>query len=93
MHVISRRRLLAFGANHADAVDPLDRWYRIAKKATWENFAELRADFSTADQTAEHVIFNIGGNKYRLIASVYHVNQVLLVRGIFTHKEYDNLDL
>jgi mRNA interferase HigB len=93
MHVISRRRLLLFGADHADAVDPLDRWYRIAKKATWANFAELRSDFGSADLASGHTIFNIAGNKYRLVATVYHDTQVLLVRGIYTHKEYDDLDL
>src|SRR4051794_8965285 len=50
MHVISRKRIREFGADHADAVEPLDRWYRIAKKATWANFAEVRTDFGSADQ-------------------------------------------
>ena len=90
--VMSRRRLREFGDDHADAVEPLDRWYRIAKKASWANFAELRSDFGTADQTAHHTIFNIGGNKYRLVTSVYYDTQVLLVRGIYTHADYDDLE-
>jgi mRNA interferase HigB len=93
MHVMSRKRLLQFGAIHADAVEPLDRWYRIAKKATWANFAELRADFPSADQVSGHTIFNIGGNKFRLVTTVYYDTQVLLVRGVYTHKDYDDLDL
>jgi mRNA interferase HigB len=91
MHMISRRRLREFGANHADSVEPLDRGYRIAKRATWANFAEVRSDFGSADQIGDFTIFNIGGNKYRLVVSIYYSNQVLLVRSIYKHKEYDDL--
>jgi mRNA interferase HigB len=92
MHVISRRRLLVFGNDHADAVEPLDRWYRVAKKATWANFAEVRADFGSADQVGDYTVFNIAGNKFRLVAEIFHDNQVLLVRGVYTHKDYDDLE-
>jgi mRNA interferase HigB len=93
LHVITRRRLLVFGETHADAVEPLDRWYRVAKRATWANFAEVRADFGSADQKGKHTIFNIGGNKFRLVTTIHYSNQVLLVRGVYTHKEYNDLDL
>jgi mRNA interferase HigB len=93
MHVISHRRLVLFGADHADAVEPLDRWYRIAKRATWANFAEIRADFGSADQVGAFTIFNIAGNKFRLVAEIFHHHQVLLVRGIYTHADYDDLNL
>jgi mRNA interferase HigB len=92
MHVISHRRLVLFGADHADAVVPLDRWYRIAKKATWANFAEIRADFGSADQVGVFTIFNIAGNKFRLVAEIFHADQVLLIRGVYTHKDYDDLN-
>jgi mRNA interferase HigB len=93
MHVISRKMLVSFGNDHADALEPLDRWYRIAKRATWSNFAELRADFGSADQVGHHTIFNIAGNKFRLVAMIFYNHQVLLVRGVYTHQEYDQLDL
>jgi mRNA interferase HigB len=93
MHVISRKMLVVFGADHADSVEPLDRWYRIAKRATWANFAELRAGFGSADQVGIHTIFNIGGNKYRLVAIIYFEDQVLFVRGVYTHQDYGNLKL
>jgi mRNA interferase HigB len=92
MHVISRKALVDFGADHAEAVEPLDRWYRVARKATWANFAEVRADFGSADQVGDHTIFNIAGNKFRLVALIFHNQQVLLVRGVYTHKDYDKLD-
>ena len=93
MHVISRRRLREFGADHPDAAEPLDRWYRIAKRATWANFAEVRADFGSADQVGTFTVFNIAGNKFRLLAEIIHSHQVLLIRGVYTHKDYDDLDL
>jgi mRNA interferase HigB len=93
MHVISRKTLVAFGKDHADAVEPLDRWYRIAKRATWANFAEIRADFGSADQAGPLTIFNIAGNKFRLVAEIFHNHQVLLIRGVYTHADYDDLDL
>jgi mRNA interferase HigB len=91
--VISRKALLKFGEKHEAAVEPLDRWYRIAKRAEWESFAELRADFGSADVVGEYTVFNIGGNKFRLLAAVYYEDQVLLIRGVYTHREYDDLDL
>jgi mRNA interferase HigB len=93
VHVISRRRLREFGADHPDAVEPLGRWYRIAKKATWTNFAEIRADFGSADQVGALTVFNIAGNKFRLVAEIFHGHQVLLIRGVYTHKDYDDLNL
>ena len=92
MHVISHKRLIDFGSVHGDAVVPLDRWYRIAKKATWTHFGELRADFPSADQVTHYTIFNIGGNKYRFVTDIYFEDQVLLIRGVFTHREYNKLD-
>ncbi len=91
MHVISRKRLVAFGKGHADSVEPLDRWYRVAKRATWANFAEVRADFGSADQTQGFTIFNIAGNKFRLVAEIHYNDRVLLVRGVYTHDVYDEL--
>jgi mRNA interferase HigB len=93
VHVISRKALVKFGEKHEDAVEPLDRWYRVAKRAEWGSFAELRADFGSADLVGEYTVFNIGGNKFRLLAAVYYENQVLLIRGVYTHREYDDLDL
>lgn len=92
MHVISRKRLVEFGADHLDSITPLDRWYRIAKKASWSSFAELRADFPSADQVGHSTIFDIGGNKFRLVADIDFDDQVLLIRGIYTHRDYDKLE-
>jgi len=89
MHIISRKRLLEAGARHNDLIEPLDLWYRIAKKATWANLVDLRQQMPSADLTGKYMVFNIKGNAYRLIAEVYFTSQVILVRHVLTHAEYD----
>ena len=63
----------------------MDHWYRIAKRATWSSFADVKQSFNAADFVAPYVVFNIGGNKYRLIAEMNFMRRVLFVRGILTH--------
>jgi mRNA interferase HigB len=66
----------------------MDHWYRVAKRATWASFADVRQTFNMADFVAPYVVFDIGGNKYRLIAEINFTRKVLLIRGIMTHQEY-----
>ena len=89
MHVISRKRLRQFWEKHSDAQAPLEDWWRIAKAAEWKSLPETRRTFPHADAVGNCTVFNIGGNKYRLIAKVYYISQVLLVRFVLTHGEYD----
>lgn len=96
MHVISRRMIREFLESHrhseADAT-AFDRWYRIAKRAEWVDFASIKGDFPAADRKSGYVIFDIGGNKYRIIAEVNHVTQKLYLRHVLTHAEYDDIEL
>ncbi|MGP0063769.1 MAG: type II toxin-antitoxin system HigB family toxin [Isosphaeraceae bacterium] len=64
----------------------------VVRKARWRNFSDLRATFGNADQVEKFVVFNIGGNKYRLIAQIYYQDAVILIRRVLTHKEYDKGD-
>jgi mRNA interferase HigB len=64
-------------------------WYAITKRAAWKHFADLRADFPAADQVGIFTVFNIGGNKYRLIAAIKYRWQIVYIRQILTHKGYD----
>ena len=63
-------------------------WYRISKRAAWQNLAELREDFSHADSVGDFTVFNIGGNKYRLIVVIKYRWQVIFICHVLTHKEY-----
>jgi mRNA interferase HigB len=94
MRVISRRALVEYGKDHADAVGPLDRWYRITDKADWQSFDDVRQTFPSADyyktpNDTEVVVFNIGGNNHRLIAGVRYEKHIVFVLEIMTHPEYD----
>lgn len=89
MHVISEKKLRHFWADHPDAEQPLKAWLKRTEGATWANFAELRADYPHADQYGRCIIFNIAGNKYRLITAVHFNRQKVYVRWVLTHNEYD----
>jgi mRNA interferase HigB len=73
---------------HPNARSALDHWYRVAKRASWSSFVDVKQSFNTADFLAPHVVFDIGGNKYRLIAEMNFTRRVLFIRAIMTHKEY-----
>ena len=88
MHVVSHKTIRTFCDEHPHARSAMDHWYRVAKRATRSSFAEVKASFNTANFVAPHVIFDIGGNKYRLIAEMNFTRRVLFIRRIMTHKEY-----
>ena len=89
MHVISKKALRKFWESHPDAQEPLLRWYRIVSQTDFESYFQLRQTFPSADLVGRHVVFNIGGNKYRLIASIHFNRNKLYVRDVLTHREYD----
>lgn len=89
MHIITRKRLLEFGIRYLDSVESLDRWYRIVRRCNFNSFAELRRTFPQADQVGKFTVFNIGGNKYRLITYIVFSRRRIYIRHVLTHSEYD----
>lgn len=89
MHVISQKRVWEAQAAHKDAATALEGWYRIIKSNTFENFAQLRRTFPSVDKVNDKYVFNIGGNKLRLIANINFERNKLFIRCILTHKDYD----
>jgi len=94
MHVISMKKLREFWEQHPEAEEPLRAWYRIVKKASWENFTDVRAVFPSADvvghrQEGHRIVFNIGGNKFRLVVIVFFERGSVYIRHVLTHAEYD----
>lgn len=85
MHIITRKRLLEFGKRHRDSEEPLDRWYRIVKQNNYNSFAELRKTFPKADRVGKFTVFDIGGNKCRLIAYLVYPAKRVYIRHILTH--------
>ena len=89
MHIITRKRLNDFATNHSDVKSGLRHWYRLMKSGRFSSFAELRVLFPSADQVGKLTVFNIGGNKARLIAAIHYNRQKVYIRAILTHAEYD----
>lgn len=89
MHVISHKRIVEFIAAHPDSEPSLDSWYRIALRATWRSITQAQAQWPSAEAVGDCTVFNISGNNYRLIAKVYYADQVILIRVILTHRDYD----
>ena len=87
MHIITRKRLPEFAARHSATA--LDAWYRIVKHTETKSFSEMRKIFPSVDKVRNLTVFNIGGNKIRLIAAVHYNTQCLYIRHVLTHKEYD----
>ena len=88
MHIISRKRLLEAARKHGELAEPLDAWYRIAKKATWKNLMDVRRMFPSADAVGEFTVFNIKGNSYRLITEINYRTGRVFLRHVLTHAEY-----
>ena len=89
MKLISNRALREFAALHGDAAQPLQDFRRKVEKATFANFAALRAVFPAVDKVGERYVFNIGGNKYRLVAGVDFARSTMWVKAVLTHSQYD----
>lgn len=89
MHVISRKALRQFWGKYPDSETTLIRWVKIMNLASFQTFDELRSLFPSADLVGDLIVFNIGGNKYRLITSIHFNRQKVYIRYILTHLEYD----
>jgi mRNA interferase HigB len=95
MRVIALSTLKRFSEArmHADARAPLLAWYRHALKADWSAPADVKRDFGTASILRDgRVVFNIGGNKYRLVVWINYPYRVVYVRFVGTHAQYDRID-
>ncbi|MHB1560610.1 MAG: type II toxin-antitoxin system HigB family toxin [Isosphaeraceae bacterium] len=89
MHIIPLKPLRDFSAQHPDAEKPLLAWHREAEHAHWETFADVREAYPHADKVGRFIVFNIGGNKYRIIAAIHFNRGKVYVRHVLTHREYD----
>jgi mRNA interferase HigB len=85
MHVISEKPLREFWAIYPDAERPLRAWIKVAEHATWEKFADIRETYAKADQVGKFTVFDIGGNKFRLIVVVHFNRDKVYVRHVLTH--------
>jgi mRNA interferase HigB len=89
MKLISDKALREFAAIHPEATQPLQDFRRLIEAGRYANFAQLRATFASVDKVGERFVFNIGGNKFRLIAAIAFGPGLLWVKAVLTHAEYD----
>ncbi|WP_323310798.1 type II toxin-antitoxin system HigB family toxin [Anabaena cylindrica] len=89
MRVISRRSLREFWEKHSTAKNSLLLWYDRITKSDLENFAQLRQLFSSADLVGNFAVFNISGNNYRLITYIDYQAQIIFIRDVLIHADYD----
>lgn len=89
MKLISNKRLREFAALRGDAEQPLQDFRRKVEKGSCANFAELRAVFPAVDKVGDRYVFNIAGNKFRLVAGIDFARRTMWVTAVLTHSEYD----
>ena len=93
MRIIAKRTLKEFWERYPDAQSPLEAWHAEGKSADWKNSADIKKQYGTASILKNaRVVFNIHGNKYRLIVRIDYTYSIVFIRFIGTHKEYDQID-
>lgn len=89
MRIISKRRLREFWVKFPNAEQPLLSWYEAVKKVNWEDFSDVRETFRRADIYRDCVIFDVGGNKFRVITKIRYRKKRVYIRFVLTHLDYD----
>ena len=93
MRVIAKAALREFWTKHPDAEGALNAWWADAQKASWKTPSDVTANYSNVSLLVDNrVCFNIRGNHYRLIVKVLYKSQVVYVKFVGTHAEYDEVD-
>ncbi len=92
MVIITRRKIQTYGEIYTNAIDVLNEWYIRVKLADWSNFNELKRDFPSCDYVGnDRYVFNIKGNRFRLIAIIHFDVRTVYIRFIGTHAQYDKI--
>jgi len=89
MHVIAKPVLIEFWTKYPDAAGPLQTWFRIMEHEAFTSFNNLKDTFPSADYVNGLTVFDIGGNKYRLIAAIHYNRSKVYIRAVLTHSDYD----
>ena len=93
MQIVSCKRLVSFWEKHSKAEAPLSNWFVAVRAAEWKGPQDIRNDFNSVDFVGDNrVIFDIGGNNYRLVAHVSYTYKSVLIKFIGTHADYDRID-
>ena len=94
MRIIARRTLREFWTRHPAAERPLRAWFAEAQSTRWRGPADIKARYPSASLLADNrVVFNIGGNKYRLVVAIRYDARIVFIRFVGTHQQYDRIDV
>jgi mRNA interferase HigB len=88
MHVITRKRLNEFADQFPETRTALAHWYHMVKRTEFSSFSDLKTIFPTADRVGKFTVFNIAGNKVRLITAIHYNRNRIYIRWVLTHQEY-----
>ena len=89
MRIISYKTLREASEKHAGLKQPLDDWYKIARASSWQSIVDVRKVFPNADAAGNFTVFNIKGNRFRLIVGINYSRQIIYIKYVLTHAEYD----
>jgi len=93
MRILSKSALRNFWKDHPDAEDALKAWFAEAERADWKTPSEIKTNYRSASILGDNrVIFNVCGNKYRLVTKISYKNGIVLIRFVGTHKQYDSIN-
>jgi mRNA interferase HigB len=93
MRIIARNTLRDFWKKHADAECPLRAWFAEASRSAWRSMADIKKDYATASIIdSERVVFNVGGNKFRLVTKIWFSGKTVRIKFIGTHESYNRID-
>jgi len=93
MRIIAKSTLKEFWLKYTDSEQALLSWYKVARQATWKNFNDVKEQFGTCKILGnDRIVFKVKGNNYRLVVKVTFTNQIIWIRFIGTHAEYDSID-
>jgi mRNA interferase HigB len=93
MRIIAKKALREFAELHPDAENALLAWYREVEKEDWDTPAKVKEKYRDASLVGERVVFNIRGNRYRLVVWINYPYRVVYIRFVGTHAEYDEIDV
>ena len=94
MVIIKKSTLAKFWAIHTDAEEPLLKWYKTVKDADWRSFQDIKNTFNSADYVGnERYVFNIKGNKYRIVALIFLDKRTVFIKFVGKHSDYDKIDV
>ncbi|WP_414742100.1 type II toxin-antitoxin system HigB family toxin [Deinococcus sp. A31D244] len=89
MNALTLAVLIAFWTEHPDAEKPLREWYRLVRAREYTSFADVKTDFGSADWVQGFLVFDISGNRYRLIVRPNFAGRRFYIVGVYTHRQYD----